>query len=190
MNETLISAAGQNWMGANIAFWMITFVVVGSAALAAFARNIVQAAYALFFTLLGVAGYFAILGSSFLAITQVVIYVGGILVLLMFGVLLTNRPLQAKVTGEFGRYMIASVAGGLLLLGALAQIIFKTPWMVSGSAPAVPQPETAAIGNMLVGAAQASQNAETYYLLPLELAGMLLLLCLLGAAYLVRRQER
>lgn len=190
MPNELISAAGQNWAGANLAFWMITVVVVGSAALAAFARNIVQAAYALFFTLLGVAGYFAILGSSFLAITQVVIYVGGILVLLMFGVLLTNRPLQAKTQGELGRYMIASVAGGLLLIGALARIIFTTPWMVSGSGSSVPKPETAAIGNMLLGSAQPSAGVDTYYLLPLELAGMLLLLCLLGAAYLVRRQER
>lgn len=185
MNETLINAAGQNWAGANLAFWMITVVVVGSAALAAFARNIVQAAYALFFTLLGVAGYFAILGSSFLAITQVVIYVGGILVLLMFGVLLTNRPLQAKTQGEFGRYTIASAAGGVLLVGALGYIVFNTPWMTAAG-PAVPKPETAAIGNMLLGSAQ----MNTYYLLPLELAGMLLLLCLLGAAYLVRRQER
>lgn len=190
MGNELINAAGQNWAGANLAFWLITLVVVGSAALAAFARNIVQAAYALFFTLLGVAGYFAILGSSFLAITQVVIYVGGILVLLMFGVLLTNRPLQAKVTGELGRYAIATIAGGILLVGALGYIVFNTPWMVSGSAPAVPKPETAAIGNMLLGAGQAGPGVQTYYLLPLELAGMLLLLCLLGAAYLVRRQER
>ncbi|MEN6627080.1 MAG: NADH-quinone oxidoreductase subunit J [Candidatus Sumerlaeia bacterium] len=179
MGNELINTAGQNWMGANLAFWLLTAVIVGSAAAAAFARHIVQAAYALFFTLLGVAGYYALLGSSFLAITQVVIYVGGILVLLMFGVLLTNRPLQAKETGELGRYVIAIVAGGLLLLGALVNIIFNTAWKVTAG-PALPRPETEAIGRMLL----------SNYLLPLELAGMLLLLCLLGAAYLVRRQER
>ncbi|MCE5229365.1 NADH-quinone oxidoreductase subunit J [bacterium] len=179
MSNELINAAGQNWVGANLAFWFITAVVVGSATMAAFARNIVQAAYALFFTLLGVAGYFALLGSSFLAITQVVIYVGGILVLLMFGVLLTNRPLQERTHGELGRYLIAAIAGAVLLGGVLVRVVFSTPWKMA-PAPAVPVPETAAIGRMLVG----------NYLLPLELAGMLLLLCLLGAAYLVRRQER
>ena len=90
----------MDWSGANLTFWLLTAVVLLSAAVAAFARSIVQAAYALFFTLLGMAGYYALLGSGFLAITQVIIYVGGILVLLMFGVLLTNRPLEAAQKGN------------------------------------------------------------------------------------------
>ena len=83
----------MSWTGPNLSFWLITLVVVIPAFFAAFSRSIVRAAFSLFFTLFGMAGYYVLLGSDFIAVTQVIIYVGGILVLIMFGVLLTNLPL-------------------------------------------------------------------------------------------------
>ena len=170
----------MDWSGANLTFWLLTAVVLLSAAVAAFARSIVQAAYALFFTLLGMAGYYALLGSGFLAITQVIIYVGGILVLLMFGVLLTNRPLEAAQKGTLRLYWAASIVGGMMLFGVLLRIIASTSWKVTELGLGVPPSEVQPLGRLLLAD----------YLLPLELSGMTLLLCLLGAAYLVRRQER
>ncbi len=171
--------AMTNWGGVNVSFWLITALVLGSGAVAAFSRNIVQAAFALFFTLIGIAGYYVLLGSPFLAITQVVIYVGGILVLLIFGVLLTNRPLEKSRRGAGRLFVIGSVVGAAVLFGVLRQIITHTHWPVDGSF-VLPTDSTRIIGRALL----------TNYLLPLELAGMTLLLCLIGAAYLVRRKEK
>jgi NADH:ubiquinone oxidoreductase subunit 6 (subunit J) len=141
-------------------------------------RSIVQAAFALFFTLIGIAGYYVLLGSSFLAITQIVIYVGGILVLLMFGVLLTNRPLQRDAKDAGWLYVVAGIVGALLF-AVLVYVIVSAPWVV-GDTASVPPNDVRPIGKLLM----------TQYLLPFEVAGMTLLLCLVGAAYLVRRRDQ
>lgn len=165
--------------GTAVAFWLITILVIGSAAYSAFSRSVARAAFGLFFTLAGMAGYYVLLGSAFVATTQLVIYVGGILVLLMFGVLLTYRPLE-KAPGK--GYIITLVAGILLTAGITLVLIAaaKAGHWGSPVTPVAPLPDTRLIGRALV----------TEYLLPFELAGMTLLLCLIGAAYLVRRQER
>ena len=175
MPETLAAAP---WQGANLSFWLIAALVLTSGGFAAFTRNIVQAAYSLFFTLVGMAGLYILLGSPFLAITQVIIYVGGILVLLMFGVLLTNRPLERARRGQGRLYVVGAVVAALALAVVLLRIVFATEW-ITGSAAVEPVGGTRPIGRLLL----------TEYLLPFELAGMLLLLGLIGAAYLVRRRE-
>ena len=166
------------WQGPNIAFWMITLLVLSSGAVAALSRGIVQAAFALFFTLLGMAGYYVLLGSSFLAVTQVIIYVGGILVLLMFGILLTARPMQHDPKDTRWLYVVAGVLS-LLLFGMLLYLIWTIPWRV-GPIQSPPANDARLLGRELL----------TTYLLPFEVAGVTLLLCLVGAAYLVRRHER
>jgi NADH-quinone oxidoreductase subunit J len=166
------------WQGVNIAFWVITLIVLPSACVAALSRSIVQAAFALFFTLLGIAGYYVLLGSGFLAITQIIIYVGGILVLLMFGILLTNRPLQRDQKDSPALYAVGATVG-LFLLALIESIIVLVPWPMA-TALSEPASDVRPLGRLLI----------TKYLLPFELAGMTLLLCLVGAAYLVRRRER
>ena len=165
--------------GPQLSFWLLTVLVLFSGFVAAFARNIVQAAYSLFFTLLGIAGYYVLLGSDFLAITQVIIYVGGILVLLMFGILLTNRPLERAHKDAWRLYLTGSLAGAALLFVVLFRIVMHSPW-VQATTLAQPDSNLNGMGRLLFSA----------YLLPFELSGMTLLLCLIGAAYLVRRKER
>ena len=130
------------------------------------------------------AGYYVLLGSDFLAITQVIIYVGGILVLLMFGILLTNRPLERAQKGAGRLYLFGSLAGAALLLVVLLRIILATPWTAAAAstaaAGAAPASNVRPLGHLLMSG----------YLLPFELSGLTLLLCLVGAAYLVRRKER
>lgn len=168
----------MSWTGANLSFWLISLVVVIPAFFAAFSRNIVRAAFSLFFTLFGMAGYYVLLGSDFIAVTQVIIYVGGILVLIMFGVLLTNRTFpQSGFTGW--KVISASCLPAILLFAALAQAIYQGAWIKT--APLAHPPESLRpLGQLLLGA----------YLPALEAAGVTLLLCLVGAAYLVRREER
>jgi NADH-quinone oxidoreductase subunit J len=178
MSTEAANIAFTGWQGANIAFWVITVVVLVSAFFAALSRNIVQAAFALFFCLLGIAGYYLLLGSAFLAVTQIIIYVGGILVLLMFGILLTNRPLQRDLPYSPWLYMLVCIAG-LLLLAAIESVIMMVSWHQVATL-SVPASDVRPLGKMLI----------TKYLLPFELVGITLLLCLVGAAYLVRRREQ
>lgn len=174
-----IISAFTNWHGSNLVFWAVTALVISSAGVAALSRQIVHAAFGLFFTLLGIAGYYVLLGSGFLAVTQIVIYVGGILVLLMFGILLTNRPLQQEQTESKAAY-VATIGLGMLLLALLTFFIVSTPWTIVPTGGTTPPSDVRPLGRLLVG----------QYLLPFELAGTTLLLCLVGAAYLMRRRER
>ncbi|MBI1783932.1 NADH-quinone oxidoreductase subunit J [Candidatus Sumerlaeota bacterium] len=165
------------WFNAGVSFWCITLLVIASAAIAAFARNIVQSAYSLFFTLLGMAGYYVLLGADFVAVTQVVVYIGGVLVLLMFGVLLTNRNLEQLHQKERGIYLIAGAAAAFLFVFVLARIIFSANWGTISNADAVPTAK--GIGEAFL----------TTYVLPFEFSSITLLACLIGAAYMARRKE-
>jgi NADH:ubiquinone oxidoreductase subunit 6 (subunit J) len=160
-----------------VVFWVLAAVIAVSAIVATYARNIVSAAYALFFTLLALAGVYVLLGADFLAVTQVVIYVGGILVLLLFGVLLTNRNLEELLVRNRRPYFLATVCG-IVVIGMLCLIFQNSHWISSAKPNA--QGTTKAIGTLLL------RN----YLLPFEFSSVTLLAALIGAAYLVRRRER
>lgn len=160
----------------NIVFYATAVVVIFSGALAVFARNIINAAFALFFTLLGMAVFFVMLGADFLAITQIVVYVGGILVLLLFGVMLTRRAVEKDSFDKPTTYIGGAIAGVLLFV-SLMIIIVKTQWINSGAA--LYEPTSAPIGLLLL----------SKYLLPFEVASITLLIALIGAAYIVRRKS-
>lgn len=165
------------WQGVNLSFWLITVIVVVSAIFATFSRSIVRAAFSLFFTLFGMAGYYVLLGSDFVAVTQVIIYVGGILVLLMFGVLLTNRssPGQDRVLSGFKAFALIPAVLLFVLLGwAAFSGQFRTVRHLSE-----PQSSVREIGQLLL----------SHYAVPFLSVGVTLLLCLLGAAFLVRRRD-
>ena len=161
-------------------FGLLALLVLGGAVIAAVARKIVHAAFGLMTSLLGVAGLYALLGADFVALAQVIIYVGGILVLLVFGVLLT-----ARVRGSLGLDAQPSawpgvLAGSALFLG-LALAILSSTFPGTSAAPAAKAPTTAALGRALLDPGQ--------YLVPFELVSVLLLGALVGAAYLARRRR-
>lgn len=166
------------WFNAGLGFLAISLLVIVSAAIAAFSRSIVQASYSLFFTLLGMAGFYVLLGADFLAITQVVVYIGGVLVLLMFGVLLTNRNLEALHQKDRSGFWIGGAAAAFLFLFVFGRIIFSANWgpRVFGAI----EPSTADIGKGFL----------TEYVLPFEFSSITLLVCLIGAAYMARRKEQ
>ncbi len=166
------------WFNATVSFWCVTLLVVASAAVAAFARSIIHAAYSLFFTLLGMAGYYVLLGSDFLAVTQVVVYIGGILVLLMFGVLLTNRSLEDLHREKRAGFLLGGAVAALLFFLVLVQIIFAASWGPREMGAIAPN--TRGIGRGLLQG----------YVLPFEFSSITLLVCLIGAAYMARRREQ
>jgi len=157
-------------------FWLFALVTVGSAAVVVLARSLIYSAFALLFTFFGVAGLYVLLGADFLAATQLLVYVGGILVLLLFGVMLTHKlydlDLKSEVT-QFGPGVL--IAGGLFVV--LVATARRTEWMTSTPRP--PEVTTEAIGELFLG----------QFLLPFEAASILLLVALVGAAMIVRRRK-
>jgi NADH-quinone oxidoreductase subunit J len=160
---------------ADFVFWVFAILTVGSAAVVVLARSLIYNAFALLFTFFGVAALYVLLGADFLAAAQLLIYVGGILVLLLFGVMLTHKlyDLDLKTeTTQRGPGVIVAV--GIFVI--IAAVAFKTAWP---TAERLPAPTTAEIGSLFLGR----------YLLAFEAASILLLVALIGAAMIVRRKK-
>ncbi len=157
-------------------FWLFAVITVGSAAVVVLAKSLIQSAFALLFTFFGVAGLYVLLGADFLAATQLLIYVGGILVLLLFGVMLTHKLYDLDLKSEMTRLLPAGIAA-LTLFFVLVRLAFGTRWAAGPGR--LPAPTTAEIGEAFMGS----------HLLPFEAASVLLLVALIGAAMIVRRRK-
>jgi NADH-quinone oxidoreductase subunit J len=156
-------------------FYVFAAVTVGSAAVVVLARSLIYSAFALLFTFFGVAGLYVLLGADFLAATQLLIYVGGILVLLLFGVMLTHKIYELDLRSEVTQFP----AGVIIWVGVTAILVLtalQTQWKVGPGRG--PSPTTKEIGQLFMG----------QYLLPFEAASVLLLVALIGAAMIVRRR--
>jgi NADH-quinone oxidoreductase subunit J len=165
-------------------------------------QNIVRAAAWLLFTLAGVAGILFMLGANFVGATQLLVYVGGTLVLVVFGVMLTAQgPFITMKTGA-AEWGISTVVG-LLLYGVLAVALLTKP-MNFGPEKEVQQEmtSTTTLGESLMsidgatpkanltGVPGEKQRTAVGYLLPFEIVSVHLLVVLIGAAYLARAKRR
>lgn len=163
---------------AALVFYALAAATVLSAAGVAFSRNIVYSAFSLMGTLLGAAGIYVLLAADFVAVIQVLIYVGGILVLTLFAVMLTQRiadvHISNRAVGRLPAFVLLVVVGlvmGRAMLGAKWHQLTELP-------PATPT--VAGIGNSLLGD----------YVLPFEVASVVLLAALVGAVVLSRKELR
>jgi NAD(P)H-quinone oxidoreductase subunit 6 len=156
-------------------FYLVAILTVGSALMVAFSRNIIYSAFSLLGTFAGAAGIYVFLGADFVAAVQLLIYVGGILVLILFAVMLTHRITDVEITNRAaGRIPALIVAGVFLYL--LIQTVREAPWAKAKAL--VFQPTTAKIGDLFLDA----------YLLPFELASLVLLAALIGAVVISRKE--
>ena len=148
---------------------MSAFVVVTT-------RNIIYSGFSLLFTFFGVAGIYVLLGADFLAIVQIMVYVGGILILLLFGVMLTNKITNVDIrTGTV--HLLPAAIGVGILFGALTSVMVYTEWK---SEPGeITLTTTFSIGIELL----------TNYVLIFELLGILILIAMIGAASIARRDK-
>ncbi len=150
-------------------------LIIGSAVMVVTSPNLVHSAVSLLFTLFGIAAIYIYLYADFIAATQVVVYVGGILVLIIFGVMLTNKIENATISSKTHNKIPGILFSGLLLLMQF-YAIFNTNWLVNDNAPK--DSTIVDIGNLLLGK----------YLLPFEVVSILLLAALIGAAMLSRKK--
>ena len=168
------TAALATW-GPAIMFYGIAALVLATALYAVIAKKIDHSAFSLMACFTGVAGIYAMLGSDFLAVTQIIVYVGGIMVLVVFGVLLTDRlPVEFRQISR--ETVVTGLAVALPVLVALVWAVAGTKWPVREPAPPGAAGTTAGIGKLLL----------TDYLFPFEFASVLLLVALVGAARLAR----
>jgi NADH-quinone oxidoreductase subunit J len=159
-----------------IVFYFFAAMTVGSAVVVVFSKNLIHSAFALLFTFFGVAALYVFLGADFLAATQMVIYVGGILVLLIFGVMLTHKISEMKLKSETYQFW-PGLALVTIVFGTLVTVMIRTTWHTQEAQPA--NPTTAAIGELFM----------KEYILPFEIASIFLLIALIGAAMIVRRRS-
>jgi NADH-quinone oxidoreductase subunit J len=161
--------------GEQIIFILVALFTLGSGFMVVTTRNLVHAALWLVSTLFGVAVVFALLNASFLAVVQVVVYIGAIAILFIFAVMLTRKDMRDQGPQHNPGWW----AGALLAVLVFAGLFFLLQgWSgLSATAPAIPAGFDAIseLGNALV-----SPDA---YVLPFEVASVLLVAALVGAVY-------
>ncbi len=159
------------------AFVVLAIIGSVSAISVVLARNVVHAALYLVVTLLSVGGVYLLLGAEFVAWVQILIYVGAIVILFLFGLMLTKAPIGRDTLDHHNRWIGGVVGGGVFLgLVFLIQDAFKTQDSV---ALPVFHTDTAAVGEVLFRS----------YVLPFEAVSFLLLAALIGAVVLARKDE-
>ena len=155
-------------------FYCLSILTLGSAAIMVFSKNVIYSAVGLLFTFFGVAGIYVLLAADFVAVVQVLVYVGGILILLLFGVMLSNRITNINITSDSMHLLPAS----MVILGVLVvlyRVFTTTDWNPVGTFAY--DSTSAKIGTLMM----------TDYLIPFEIASILLLGALIGAPYIARK---
>jgi NADH-quinone oxidoreductase subunit J len=175
-----------------LAFYAFSALTIGSALAVLLTRNVLYAAFFLLLTLFGVAGLFVLASADFLAIAQIMIYVGGVLVLVIFGIMLTHKPdpltdanseqpnrivSQNRSSAALGWVTAVFIAGALFV--GLSTLLVRANFVLL-SRPVGWQSTMSAVGKQLM----------TEYVVPFEIAGILLLAALVGATYLAAPQPK
>lgn len=163
-----------------VIFYLLGGLTALSALFVAFTKNIIYAAFALIMCFLFLAGVYIFLGAEFIAIVQILVYVGGILVLLLFGVMLTNRlkgeKLVSATRSKFFGLLLAAAVFLVLIKGIISANFVGSEWM---------QQEM----STKVGLKGFGLNLMTEYVLAFELIGLLLLIALIGSVYIAGHRK-
>lgn len=164
---------------AKVVFSFFALFSIGGAAYVFFTKNILYAAYGLLVSLLGVAGLFLLAGAEFIAVSQIMIYVGGVLVLILFGIMLSARGKTRDKALEVNNVNnLLSLLIALAIAGCLAVLIVNLT-----------------IPDSLKSYGDSNQiNALGMYLMTdyvaiLEIVGVLLLMVLIGASFIAKKEK-
>lgn len=156
-------------------FYLFAAITVISAIFVVTTRNVVHSAFYLLFTLFGIAGLYITLGADFVGIVQLIVYVGGILILILFGVMLTNKVTTVQIKTGTVQLLPASVAVGVLA-GFIIYIFNNTSWFTKTNTVTSTSTLTE-IGSLFMN----------QYAVAFELLGIVLLIALIGAASMARK---
>jgi NADH-quinone oxidoreductase subunit J len=163
--------------GEAVLFYVLAAVSAGCALGCVIARHIVRMALFLLGTLAGVALLYFLMAANFLGVIQLIVYAGGTLIVIIFGVMLTSRIQGLQMRPK----LIEAVAGALVCLGLLAglvTILVREVWPPRSAGPQAY--DVAQLGNELLST----------YLVPFEVVSVLLLAVMIGAAYLAQPEPQ
>ena len=156
-----------------VAFFVLAAIAIIGAFMAVTLRNLVRAALGLILSFMGVAGIYFVLEAEFVAVVQILIYIGAISVLILFAIMLTRGIMTSTASAENSQWVIATFVS-VLVFAILLFVAINTHWPVSPAASVsdlIPK-----LGTELV----------TTYLLPFEAVSLLLLAALVGAIVIAR----
>ena len=154
-------------------FFFLAAFTLASALVVVLNNQLLYSAIALLFTLFGVAGLYIFLWADFIAGVQLLVYIGGINVLIIFGIMLTNRISSVRLSQTNLQQGVGGVFAFWIFI-IISIVISKTSWFHMTSAE--PSETVGQVGTLLM----------TKYVLPFEAASILLLGALIGAAILSR----
>ena len=168
-----------------LAFWIIAIVLVVSAVAVVLLENVFRAALFLIACFFGVAALYITLNADFLAAVQVLVYAGAIGILLLFAIMLTRDVHHGN---PFNRISGVALLASLVVMGIVIAVVVTQDWSAVSQVPQaveVPldQPTTSSIATALF-------DKNDGFVLPFEIASVLLLAALIGAVVLVRRKEK
>jgi NADH-quinone oxidoreductase subunit J len=160
--------------GVVIMFWLLSLVALLGGLGVVFARSLIHAVLFLIVVFISMAGLFLTLSADFIAIAQVLIYVGAISILMIFAIMLTPNTASAN---ENGPYRIPALIVGALFAIGVSAVVLRTDW------------DPASHGGFVTTAAAIGGAIVEKYVLPFEVAGVLLTIALIGAVVLVREDS-
>lgn len=160
-----------------VSFGILAVMMIGAALGVVLLPKIVHSAFLLAAVFVSISGLYILLNADFVAAAQILVYVGAVNVLILFAIMLVNKQEDyVKLPGRIIRKVATgAVCAGLFAL--LGTMVLATPWSLSTSSPAVVENTVVALG----------EHFFSDYLLPFELASVLLLMAMVGAIILARR---
>jgi NADH:ubiquinone oxidoreductase subunit 6 (subunit J) len=159
-----------------VTFWGLAVVLIGSALAVVLTKNLFHSVLYLALSLTATAGVFLALDAEFLAAVQLLLYAGGVITIVVFAIVVTERLVGDRITQTSRSILTGVVLAGALLLGLLR---FLRGVDLPVERPVIGVDVTRAIGQVLL----------TEFVLPFELLAVLLLVGLLGALYFARPEE-
>lgn len=166
-----------------IIFYVFAGLTLGSALFVLITKNVLYAAFSLIVTFMGVAAIYVFAGADFIAVAQILIYAGGILVLMIFGVMFTHRIAGQAITTEihnkFWGFFLGTSIFALLLYAIIAVNFSAIGWIQS--AEETSSVITTSTVNLL------GVRLMSDYILPFEIIALLLLIALIGAVYIAKK---
>jgi NADH-quinone oxidoreductase subunit J len=160
----------------DLVFYLFALMTIGGAAGCAFSRNIIYSAWSLLFAFMGVAGIYVFLGADFPAMAQVLIYIGGILVLILFAIMLTKQIGEdPKLTNAHLALPVGAVLA-IVTIATLTYMAVMAPWKLEATPSYAPV--SAGLGVAFL----------TEWLLPFEVASVVLLAALIGSVIIARKE--
>lgn len=166
-----------------IAFVIFALFILGGALGVVTTRNLIHGTLYLILSLFGVAGFFVLLSAPFLASVQVLVYIGAIAILIVFAVMLTRS--MTRLRDLYNEQWLLSGIAGVLLFGVLAIGVILPVWGQYGSQSDQPVSDLV-VGTVDLGKALVDQNG---YVLPFEVASLLLTAAMIGAIVIARDDQ-